>query len=125
MGRLVRQWKKVPHRKARDGFVLMATAVALALTSPASAVRVAAAKPASSVLRAKAGEPDARTAEPGAAPRLLAPTVHAPIARDAAALWLVPSDADRVAAIGNPALAHLQAALKLYAQDKYDQALTR
>src|SRR5204862_1572655 len=42
-----------------------------------------------------------------------------------ATLWMVPSDAERSAAIANPALAQLQGALKLYAQEKYEQALAR
>jgi hypothetical protein len=53
------------------------------------------------------------------------PTVHPPIARDAAKLWMAPSAADRTAAMAQPGLAHLQAALRLYADEKYEQALQR
>src|SRR4030095_864336 len=35
LGRLVRQWMKVPQTMVRDGFVLAATAALVALTSPA------------------------------------------------------------------------------------------
>ena len=52
-------------------------------------------------------------------------TVHPPVARDAAHLWMVPSDGDRRSAAANPALVQLQAGLRLYAQEKYDQALAR
>ena len=51
------------------------------------------------------------------------PTIHPPVAREAAALWMAPSAADRTTAAAHPALVHLQAALRLYADEKYDQAL--
>ena len=63
--------------------------------------------------------------EPGASAPILSPTIHPPIARDVATLWMVPSDRERSAAISNRALGHLQAALKLYEQEKYEQALAR
>jgi tetratricopeptide (TPR) repeat protein len=55
----------------------------------------------------------------------LSHTVHPPVARDAAQLWMAPSAADRTTAAANPALVHLQAALRLYADEKYEQALNR
>ena len=55
----------------------------------------------------------------------LSPTIHPPVARDASQLWMAPSAADRTTATGNPALVHLQAALRLYADEKYEQALSR
>ena len=55
----------------------------------------------------------------------LSHTVHPPVARDASQLWMAPSASDRAAAAGNPALVHLQAALRLYADEKYEQALGR
>jgi soluble lytic murein transglycosylase len=54
-----------------------------------------------------------------------APTIHPPIAREAAHLWMAPSASDRQAALSDPALVHLQAALRLYADEKYEQAFTR
>ena len=108
----------VPHTMVRDGFVLAATAALVALTSPAVPhAQRSAVSPDTTV--ASTG------AEPGNVRRLLSPTIHAPIARDPAALWLVPTDGDRAAAISTPAFIQLQAALKLYSQEKYDQALTR
>src|SRR5918992_5445103 len=59
------------------------------------------------------------------APVTLSPTVHPPVARDASQLWMAPSSTDRSAAAKNPALVHLQAALRLYADEKYEQALAR
>jgi soluble lytic murein transglycosylase len=56
---------------------------------------------------------------------VLSPTVHPPVARDASALWLAPTAAERSAARANLALANLQAALKLYAEQKYDLAVAR
>ena len=53
------------------------------------------------------------------------PTIHPPIAREATQLWMAPAAADRTAAATNPALVHLQAALRLYAEEKYEQALSR
>ncbi len=53
------------------------------------------------------------------------PTIHPPVARDAAHLWMAPSASDRTVAAANPALIHLQAALRLYADEKYEQALSR
>ena len=53
------------------------------------------------------------------------PTIHPPVARDAAQLWMAPSASDRAAAAAVPALVHLQAALRLYADEKYEQALAR
>src|SRR5438067_2389091 len=55
----------------------------------------------------------------------LRPTQHPPVAREASSLWLAPSDADRAAAASNAALRNLQEGLKLYAQQKYDQAAVR
>ena len=46
----------------------------------------------------------------------LLPTVHPPVARDASQLWMAPSAGDRTAAAGDPAVVHLQAALRLYAE---------
>jgi soluble lytic murein transglycosylase len=71
-------------------------------------------------------EPSAPRAQtPVARSYVLEPTAHPPVARDAAQLWLVPSDADRVAALSNPALAHFQAAQRYYSQKQFDQALAR
>ena len=53
----------------------------------------------------------------------LSPTVHPPIARDAAQLWMAPSASDRAVATANPSLVHLQAALRFFADEKYEQAL--
>ena len=47
------------------------------------------------------------------------------MARDASQLWMAPSSSDRTAAAAHPALVHLQAALRLYADEKYEQALGR
>lgn len=55
----------------------------------------------------------------------LSPTAHPPVARDASQLWMAPSASDRAAAAANPSLVHLQAALRLYADEKYEQALGR
>ena len=55
----------------------------------------------------------------------LSHTVHPPVARDASQLWMAPAASDRAAAARNPALVHLQAALRLYADEKYEQALGR
>ena len=55
----------------------------------------------------------------------LSHTVHPPVARDASQLWMAPAASDRAAAAGNPALVQLQAALRLYADEKYEQALGR
>jgi soluble lytic murein transglycosylase len=63
-----------------------------------------------------------RPAVENAAP---APTIHPPVAHDASRLWMAPSASDQKAAAANPAHAHLQAALRLYADEKYEQALTR
>ena len=52
-------------------------------------------------------------------------TVHPPVARDASQLWMAPSSSDRAKAAAHPALVHLQAALRLYADEKYEQALGR
>ena len=65
----------------------------------------------------------ARRADVAATP--LSPTVHPPVARDASQLWMAPSSSDRAAAATNPSLRHLQAALRLYADEKYEQALGR
>ena len=55
----------------------------------------------------------------------LSPTVHPPVARDASRLWMAPSSSDRATAAAHPALVHLLAALRLYADEKYEQALGR
>ena len=54
----------------------------------------------------------------------LSHTVHPPVARDASQLWMAPSSSDRSAG-SNPAETHLQAALRFYADEKYEQALSR
>jgi soluble lytic murein transglycosylase len=59
------------------------------------------------------------------APPTLSPTVHPPVARDASQLWMAPSASDRTTVAAHPALVHLQAALRLYADEKYEQALVR
>ena len=56
---------------------------------------------------------------------VLSHTVHPPVARDASRLWMAPSASDRTTAAANPALVHLQAALRLYAEEKYELALSR
>ena len=53
------------------------------------------------------------------------PTVHAPVARDASQLWMAPSASIQAKAKANPALVQLQAALRLYADGKHEQALAR
>jgi soluble lytic murein transglycosylase len=63
-----------------------------------------------------------RAPNPVSAP---APTIHPPIARDAAHLWMAPSVPHRTEAAANPALVHLQAALRHYADEKYELALGR
>jgi soluble lytic murein transglycosylase len=55
----------------------------------------------------------------------LAPTNHPSVARDAVQLWMAPSPSDRAKAAAHPALVHLQAALRFYADEKYEQALGR
>jgi soluble lytic murein transglycosylase len=55
----------------------------------------------------------------------LSATVHPPVARDASRLWMAPSAADRTAAAADPALVQLQAALRLYSEEKYELALGR
>jgi soluble lytic murein transglycosylase len=105
----------VPRRIIRDGLALSAIAALLALSD--AATPRADSPPAAAVGRLDANA----NANPPVPP--LAPTIHPPVARDLAALWMVPADRERSAAMSNPALGHLQSALKLYAQDKYDQAL--
>src|SRR5918994_688073 len=61
----------------------------------------------------------------GVAVATLAPTIHPPVASDASQLWMAPSSADRATAAADPSLVHLQAALRLYADEKYEQALSR
>ena len=58
-------------------------------------------------------------------PATLSATVHPPVARNASQLWMAPTAADRTAAAGNSALVQLQAALQLYADEKYELALAR
>jgi len=53
------------------------------------------------------------------------PTVHPPVARDASQLWMVPEASLQTKAKASPALVHLQAALRMYADEKYGQALDR
>ena len=53
------------------------------------------------------------------------PTNHPPVAREASRLWMAPSAADRATAAANPSFVHLQAALRYYADEKYDLALSR
>lgn len=53
-----------------------------------------------------------------------APTIHPPVARDASRLWMAPPSTDRTATI-DPAVVQLQAALRLYADGKYEHALRR
>jgi soluble lytic murein transglycosylase len=53
------------------------------------------------------------------------PTIHPPVAHDPSRLWMAPSASDRKAAAGNQAHVHLQAALRLYADEKYEPALAR
>jgi soluble lytic murein transglycosylase len=114
LGGFVRQWNKVPHKTIRDGLALTGVAALLALTDPATPYA-----------NSRWPEPVAPlvTTEASAPIPPLAPTIHPPIARDVSALWMVPSDSERSSAISNSATGHLQAALKLYAQDKYEQAL--
>jgi soluble lytic murein transglycosylase len=51
-------------------------------------------------------------------------TVHPPVARDASLLWMAPSASSETTTT-HPALTHLQAGLRLYADEKYEQALAR
>jgi soluble lytic murein transglycosylase len=69
--------------------------------------------------------PRADRSESGEVASTLAPTVHPPVARDATQLWMAPSATDQSKAASNPSLVHLQAALRLYADEKYEQALGR
>jgi peptidoglycan lytic transglycosylase len=69
--------------------------------------------------------PSARLDVPPGLLPVLSPTVHPPVARDAADLWLAPTNAERLAARSDPALANLQAGLKFYADRKYDLAVAR
>ena len=55
----------------------------------------------------------------------LAPTAHPPVAREASSLWLAPTGSDRTAASSDTALRNLQEGLKLYAQQRYEQAMAR
>src|SRR5688500_775078 len=55
----------------------------------------------------------------------LAPTTHPPVASDASQLWMAPSSADRATAATDSSLVHLQVALRLYADEKYEQAFSR
>jgi soluble lytic murein transglycosylase len=73
-------------------------------------------------------DPAAPLANRSAADVAVAPlshTIHPPVARDASQLWMAPSTSDRTKAAAHPALVHLQAALRLYADEKYEQALGR
>ena len=89
--------------RVRDAFIVAGAAAAIVLLEPA---------------RPHADRPN----DPAPVP---APTIHPPVAREAAHLWMAPSAADRSAAGAVPAHGHLQAALKLYAGEKYAQALDR
>jgi soluble lytic murein transglycosylase len=53
------------------------------------------------------------------------PTIHPPVARDASRLWMAPTASDQKSAAANQAHVHLQAALRLYADERYEQALAR
>src|SRR5688500_3658599 len=88
----------------RHAFAASSVAAALVLTAPTAPM-------------------SARRADVAAV--TLSPTVHPPVARDASQLWMAPSSADRDAAARDPALVHLQAALRLYADEKYEQALAK
>jgi soluble lytic murein transglycosylase len=105
----------VPPKIIRDGLVLAGIAAVLAVSDPATP----------RAERQPAPGADVGAIEPSGTTPFLAPTIHPPIARDLATLWMVPSDAERFVAISNPALGQLQAALKLYAQEKYEQAVAR
>ena len=70
------------------------------------------------------GDPVAPAADRASVPPL-APTIHPPVARDASQLWMAPASADRTAAAADPAIVHLQAALRLYAAEKYEEAVSR
>jgi len=71
--------------------------------------------------------PSAPSARRGAdvAVATLSHTIHPPVARDASQLWMAPASSDRTTAAANPAHAHLQAALRFYADEKYEQSLSR
>src|SRR5688500_8407924 len=88
----------------RHGFAASSVIGALALTAPAA-------------------PRSARRADGAAV--TLSSTGHPPVARDAGQLWMAPSATDRGAAARDPALVHLQAALRLYADEKYEQALAK
>lgn len=105
----------MPPTIIRDGLVLAGIAAVLAVTEPATP----------RAERWPAPVTAAGAIEPGSVTPLLGPTIHPPIARDLATLWMVPSDGERSSAVSNPALGQLQTALKLYAQEKYEQALGR
>ncbi len=89
----------------RDACLLAATATVLALSGPA--------------------QPRAAAVSPAAVGAPLAPTVHPPVSRDVATLWMVPSESERASATANRSLGEFQAALKLYSQEKFDIAVTK
>jgi soluble lytic murein transglycosylase len=94
----------VVHTGARDTLILASVVATLVAIEPA---RPLANRPADIAL----------------AP--IATTAHPPVARDAAQLWMAPSTTDRENAAANPAHVHFQAALRMYADEQYEQALAR
>ena len=80
---------------------------------------------ASTVVLAQSSSPAVPTSSSPVPAAVLRPTQHPPVARQASSLWLAPSSADRAAAASNSSLKSLQDGLRLYAQQRYDQAVTR
>jgi soluble lytic murein transglycosylase len=77
------------------------------------------------VVLAEPAWPRAGRAADAAGAAVPAPTVHAPVARDASQLWMAPAASLKAKAAANPALVQLQAGLRVYADQKYEQALVR
>ena len=77
----------MPLKIIRDGLALVGIAVVLAVSDPATP----------GAERWPATNADAAAIEPSSTPPFLAPTIHPPVARELATLWMVPSDAERSA----------------------------
>jgi soluble lytic murein transglycosylase len=86
---------------------------------------VLAAGMAGTIVLAAPSAPPPPAATPSLASVTLAPTHHPPVAREASSLWLAPSVGDRAAALANPATRSLQDGSKLYAQQRYEDAIVR
>src|SRR4051812_19797898 len=98
-----------------------------ALLAVVSAGTIALAKPQTQAPPPVAPRPPAGATSPVPAGSAISlkPTQHPPVAREAASLWLAPSSSDRAAASSQPTLKNLQEGLRLYAQQRYEQAAAR